>query len=122
VTAYENGRCIFWKYLCSNTVRDNRTFLTMSTTELDSPPEAKKIRLEEDRNSNDQDDLAIVSEISTPVTDSHGIQSGNNVLKNENTESTAVTEEDVGIFQYISPSIPGFTGIIKERCVSLIRA
>ncbi|KAH8555919.1 pseudouridine synthase [Umbelopsis sp. PMI_123] len=87
----------------------------MSTTELGSPPEAKKIRLEEDRNSNDQDDLAIVSEISTPVTDSHGIQSGNNVLKNENTESTAVTEEDVGIFQYISPSIPGFTGIIKER-------
>ncbi|KAI9287761.1 pseudouridine synthase [Umbelopsis sp. AD052] len=83
----------------------------MSTAESGSPPEAKKIRIEEERGQSDQG-AGSVSELPTVSTENIAIQK---TATNETTECTAVTEVDVGIFEYISPSIPGFTGIMKER-------
>jgi hypothetical protein len=86
----------------------------MSTAESGSPPEAKKIRIEEG-SSSDLGAVSVSSEFPTSSNETVAIQKADTVQDDETTESTAVTEVDVGIFEYISPSIPGFTGIIKER-------
>lgn len=85
----------------------------MSNAESGSPPEAKKIRIE--GGSSDQVAVSVSSEFPTASTENIAIQKAATEQNNETTECTAVTEVDVGISEYISPDMPGFTGIIKEK-------
>ncbi|GAB5589309.1 multisubstrate pseudouridine synthase 7 [Umbelopsis nana] len=83
----------------------------MSSMQSDTAPETKRIRLDGQGESQEPEvTLSALDMPSPPVENGPAEQS-----TGESAEVTAVTEADVGILQYTSPDLPGFTGIIKDR-------
>ncbi|KAG2171676.1 hypothetical protein INT43_008056 [Umbelopsis isabellina] len=89
-------------------------------------PEAKRLRTSNENNEHEED--AVLSEVlksqdsavSPPLVESTTSEPATETTTKTVEADKPVTEEQVGVIQYISPNLTGFTGIIKDRMTDFL--